>query len=210
VYPRRVGHSGGGPVGEQRWLLEADRRLLEQVSATLEVAARAAGARLSCHLGCVECCLGPFPISALDGLRLRRGLARLEERDPVRAADVRRRAEGACRELGWALPAGERERDRFFRRHATLSCPALDRHTRGCVLYDFRPMTCRTFGPPVRIAEEDLPPCERCFPDATPEEIERCRMEPDAEGFEDAILARLERSGGPRGETLVALALAPG
>ena len=210
MYAPCVGQRADGLVGEPRWLLDADRRLLEQVSATLEIAARAAGARLQCHLGCVECCLGPFPISALDALRLRRGLAGLEGRDPARAADVRRRAEAACRDLGWALPGGERERDRFFRRHATLSCPVLDRHTRGCVLYDFRPMTCRTFGPPVRMAEEDLPPCERCFEGATPEEIDRCRLEPDAEGFEDAILVRLERSEGAAGETLVALALAPG
>jgi hypothetical protein len=71
-------------------------------------------------------------------------------------------------------------------------------------------MTCRTYGPPVRIGEEDLPPCKNCFQGATPEEIERCRLEPDAEGFEDAILARLERSGGASGETLVALALDAG
>jgi hypothetical protein len=40
------------------------------------------------------------------------------------------------------------------------TCPALDPGSGACVLYDWRPLSCRTFGPPVRVAREDLPPCE--------------------------------------------------
>jgi hypothetical protein len=54
----------------------------------------------------------------------------------------------------------------------------------------------------------DSPPCRLCFLSASPEEIERCRVEPDAAGLEDAILVRLEADFGDRGETVVAYALA--
>ena len=92
----------------------------------------------------------------------------------------------------------------YFARHGALPCPALDPETGRCDLYAHRPLTCRTFGPPVKIGEAALPPCRLCFQGAFPETVEACRVEPDPHGIEDRILSRL----GEDVETLIAFALA--
>ena len=76
-------------------LARADARLLAVVDATMARAEEKCGDRLACRPGCTECCIGPFPISALDAERLRRGLAELGERDPPGAESIRARAREA-------------------------------------------------------------------------------------------------------------------
>lgn len=134
--------------------------LIQIVDAALAESARKAGAWLVCRPGCSECCVGPFPISVLDAQRLREGLAGLETNDPQRAARVRARARA------WVESDDE-------------PCPALDRDTGTCDLYTSRPLTCRTFGPPVRCESGGLAVCELCFDGATAEEIEACVVELD-------------------------------
>lgn len=151
--------------------------LIQIVDAALAESARKAGAWLVCRPGCWECCVGPFPISALDAQRLREGLAELQTNDPARAARVRERA----RE--WVDSDEE-------------PCPALDRETGTCDLYAARPLTCRTFGPPVRCESGGLAVCELCFDGASAEEIEACVVELD--------VASLDAS---EGEETVAAAL---
>jgi Fe-S-cluster containining protein len=122
--------------------MEGDRKLIQIVDAALAEAARKSGAWLVRRRGCTECCRGSFPISALDALRLRRGLAVLEAQEPERAARVRERARRA----------NEEEDDEF--------CPALDPETGVCELYEARPLTCRTFGPAIRNGGEAAGVCE--------------------------------------------------
>lgn len=194
-----------------------DGRLLRRVDAALVSATRRCGERLACRVGCSECCIGPFPISWLDARRLAAALARLHASDPARAEAIRGRAREARRLMLRGFPGDaatgrlsedERARERFFDEHGALPCPALDPKRGACELYDARPLTCRSYGPPVRIGSEDLPPCRLCFVGARPAEIERCRVEIDPEGAEDRLLQRLHRSGEPGAvETLVAHAL---
>jgi Fe-S-cluster containining protein len=82
-------------------------------------------------------------------------------------------------------------------------CPVLDPETGLCDLYDARPMTCRTFGPPVR-SGGGLGVCELCFHGATDEQIAGCEMVADPEDLEAKVLAKLEESEGARGRTIVA------
>ena len=56
-------------------------------------------------------------------------------------------------------------------------CPALDPDTGACDLYAARPIACRTFGPPIRFAGEDLGVCELCFQGASDEQIAACAVE---------------------------------
>ena len=97
----------------------------------------------------------------------------------------------------------EEAEEEYFSYHGTLPCPVLDPETGRCELYSHRPLTCRMFGPPVRIGASDLPPCRLCFQDASPETVEACRVEPDPHGVEDRLLSRL----GEDRETLIAFAL---
>jgi len=192
--------------------------LLAALDEGLRVAQGQAGSRLTCRLGCTECCIGPFPITALDARRLRRGLRELARREPARAQRLGARASEAARILKEAFPGGEQHqldedesrREAYLARHSALPCPALDPETGGCDLYELRPMSCRTFGPPVRIGGEDLPPCRLCFAGASSDEVDGCRVEVDSDHLEDEILCQLEKRGVPSGETLVAFALAGG
>lgn len=194
---------------------EGDARLLATVDATMGAAARTGGPRLACRPGCTECCIGPFPISPLDAERLARGLAELAGRDPARAAAVRSRAAGAAdrlrpdlpESLGGARAGGESEEEAFLERHAAMPCPALDPGTGLCELYAHRPIACRTFGPPIEIEGEALPPCRLCFVGAPAAEVEACRATLDVSALEAPLEARARDLGFP-GPTLVALALA--
>jgi Fe-S-cluster containining protein len=204
-------------MSRPRWEARGDRALLRRVDEALAEGARRAGPHLACRLGCTECCVGPFPITALDGRRLAEGLAALDARDPQAAAGIRQRAEAARRALRRGFPGDgatgrlgedERARERFFAQHEALPCPALDPGTGACLLYDARPLSCRSYGPPVRIGREDLPPCRLCFVGAGALEIERCRVPVDPHGLEDRLLRKLDADGvavGP--ETLVAYSL---
>lgn len=197
-------------------LAAADRRLLEVVGSALAEAVERAGDRLACRPGCTECCHGPFPINRLDAWRLRQGLTQLAERNPERARAVLNRARAQLPVLAEDFPGdprtgvlaedSEEASETFFTRHGALPCPALDPATGRCDLYEHRPLTCRTFGPPVRLGDSDLPPCRLCFAGSSPEEVEACRAEPDPQGLEDRIVAGFDDDA----ETLIAFALAHG
>jgi Fe-S-cluster containining protein len=83
----------------------------------------------------------------------------------------------------------------------------LDPATQTCDLYAHRPLSCRTYGPPVTFNGQNLPHCRLCFTASSPEATEACRVEPDRDGLERAILDRLKRDGGESHETLIAWAV---
>ena len=159
--------------------MDGSRALIQIVDAALAEAVRKSGAWLACRPGCCECCMGPFPIVEDDAVRLRQGLRELESREPDRAARIRDRARA------WVESDEE-------------PCPVLDPDTGTCDLYAARPLTCRTFGPPVRCASGSLAICELCFDGATEEEIAACVVDLDP--------GLLEQTDGA--ETTVAAALA--
>ncbi len=193
-----------------------DQKLIQIVDSALADAARRSGKWLACRPGCTQCCIGAFSINQLDALRLRRGLADLEARAPERAAAVRQRAREAVSRLSKDFPGnpatglldeGMEAEQRFADFANDDPCPVLDYETGLCELYEFRPMTCRVFGPPVR-SEDGLGVCELCFQGASDEEIAACEMRPDPEDLESDLLSELEESMGAHGGTTVAFCLA--
>lgn len=194
----------------------ADHKLVQILDTALADAAQRAGPWLVCRPGCTQCCVGVFAINQLDVARLREGLSKLETSDPDRAARVRGRA---CESLNRIAPdfPGNRETGildespRAQRRFEDFAnhepCPALDPETGTCDLYAHRPMTCRTFGPPVR-SEQGLGVCELCFQGATDEEVAACEMPVDPDHLEPELLSELERTTGQSGRTIVAFCLA--
>jgi Fe-S-cluster containining protein len=194
----------------------ADRDLLRVVESNLGEAARRAGSWLACRVGCTECCIGPFPITRLDARRLRLGLEELARADPPRAQAIVRRARQAIEATAGDFPGDpktgrlsgdEPAEDRFFERYESVPCPVLDPLTGACELYAHRPVTCRTYGPPVVFGGEKLAPCRLCFVGAPAGEVERCRVEPDPDRIENAILTRLEKADGEEWETIIAYAI---
>jgi Fe-S-cluster containining protein len=159
--------------------------------------------------------VGVFAINQLDASRLRNGLELLTLRDPDRALHVQQRVDASVARLSAEFPGDPRSgllseelqaQERFESFANDEPCPVLDPATGTCDLYEFRPMTCRVFGPPVR-SEEGLGVCELCFHGATPEEIAACEMVPDPDDLESELLQKLERETGATGNTIVAFAL---
>lgn len=198
-----------------RQLPRGDRQLVQIVDAALADATRRSGDWLACRPGCTQCCVGVFAISALDVLRLQQGLRDLETTDPARAGQIRERARESARRLAPQYPgdlvSGELFTDpesvaRFEDFGNDEPCPALDPTTGLCDLYASRPLTCRTFGPPVR-TEGGLGVCELCFQGATDEEIAACEMAVDPDNFEGRLLNKLAGNRQTRVQTTVTFAL---
>jgi Fe-S-cluster containining protein len=195
----------------------SDTQLVQIVDSSLSAAARRCGDWLVCRPGCTQCCVGVFAINQLDALRLLDGLARLEKTSPVRAARIRRRARESVERLTAEFPGdsfpinrqtgvldkGRKAEERFAKFGNDEVCPVLDPATGLCDLYESRPMTCRTFGPPVR-SEDGLGVCELCFRGASDEEIAECEMVVDPDDLETELVQTAEKTRGIRGQTIVA------
>ena len=189
-----------------------DAQLVQIMDAALADAARRAGPWLACRPGCTQCCHGAFTISALDALRLQTGMEALRTADPTVAEAIEQRARAWVAEHGPDFPGdqttgllgqSDAEQERFEDFANEAACPALDPATGLCGVYASRPMTCRVFGPPVRMGEVGaLGCCELCFVGAGEEEIAACEM---ALPYE--LEERLLEETGQTGETLVAFAL---
>lgn len=199
-----------------RFPTRGDQKLIQIVDAALSDAARRSGEWLVCRPGCTQCCIGVFSIHQLDAMRLQRGLADLERREPERAARIRQRARESVRRLSSEFPGdpvsgvlheGEEAEQQFADFANDEPCPVLDPETGYCELYESRPMTCRVFGPPVR-SEDGLGVCELCFQGASEKEIAACEMRPDPDNLESRLLADLERTTGRSGNTIIAFCLA--
>ncbi len=189
-----------------------DAELVQIVNAALADAARRAGPWLVCREGCTQCCFGAFRINELDALRLQAGMEVLRSSEPKLAAEVERRARAWIAEYREAFPGDEQtgllgesdaEVERFEEFANDAACPALDLESGRCDVYAWRPMTCRVFGPPVRMGEGDeLGHCELCFDGANQEDVKACEMEVPNE-LESEVVAEV----GAGGETVVAFAL---
>ena len=193
-----------------------DLELVQITDRALAEAARSAGEWLVCRRGCTQCCVGAFAINQLDVKRLQVGMDELFRTDPGRAAGVQARARDYIVRIASDFPGDVRSgvldenaegEERFTSFANDEICPALDPATGSCDLYEFRPMTCRVFGPPVRNQDGSLGVCELCFHGATPEQIAACEMIPDPDGLEDQLIQELEAAG-ERGNTIVAFVLA--
>jgi Fe-S-cluster containining protein len=192
-------------------------QLVHIVDAALADAARRAGDLLACRVGCTQCCHGAFAINALDAARLSEGMVTLRTTDPALAAEIERRARVWLAKYGSDFPGhaetgilGTSDADQAsFEDFANdAACPALDPSSGRCDVYEWRPMTCRVFGPPVRSVNENgvegLGHCELCFIGATPEQVAACEM-PVPHELEAELLEEI----GSQDETVVAFALLP-
>ena len=195
-----------------------DAQLVQIMDAALADAARRAGSWLVCREGCTPCCHGAFAINALDVERLRAGMVTLRATYPGLAATLEKRAQAWIAEHSPAFPgdpatgrlgASEADQQAFEDFANEAPCPAIDPATGRCDVYAWRPMTCRVFGPPVRMGEGDaLGCCELCFHSATEAEIAACEM-PVPHDLEAQLLAEVDPGPNLIPDTVVAYALLP-
>ena len=194
----------------------ADEALVRSFDAAIRQGEAGAAGRLACRLGCTGCCVGPFEITALDAARVVRGARALAARDPGAGLALIARASEQWGRMARAFPGDpetgvltgdDAEREVFFARFGEAPCPALDPATGACLVYGSRPLSCRTYGLPVRHGGALLEPCPLNFAGASPETVTASTIEPDAADREGALLARAEALG-LAGDTIVCAALA--
>jgi len=163
-----------------------DSLLVQIMSAAFADSAERAGAHLVCRQGCTQCCHGAFALNPLDTLRLRSGMDILRATEPALAAQIEVRARAWVAEHGVEFPGdaetgvlgdSKLDQERFEDFANEAACPALDAVTGRCDVYAYRPMTCRAFGPPVRVGDGDaLAHCELCFTGAEAIDVVACEM----------------------------------
>jgi Fe-S-cluster containining protein len=188
-----------------------DVELVQIIDLALADATIRSGHWLACRPGCNQCCTGVFRISALDAERLRDGLAQLSGADPGRASAIRERIATSIEALAFDFPGDpttgvlaedEAALEAFEEFANDAVCPVLDPTTGTCDLYASRPMTCRTFGPPVRL-DEGYGICELCFIGASPEEIAAGELHLPSPELEETLTVE----AGPEMSTVIAFAL---
>jgi Fe-S-cluster containining protein len=195
--------------------------LVQIVDAAVASAYQRGGPHLACHPGCSQCCIGIFPISQQDAFRLHEALITLEQTDPEKSHRIQTRAAQSRTRLTPHFPGDPQtgilnpdyEDSQLFTDESEQSagdtepCPVLDPATGTCDLYAARPILCRTFGPPMRTAEDNLATCELCFTHATSEEIAACELDPTIPAQEAASNDAFNATHHLHGQTLVAYAL---
>lgn len=141
------------------------RDILQRADAHFHEVARTQAKHLQCN-GCSLCCYGLFEIGAADIPVLAAGLEQLHP--SRRRAIVRRAAEIVTSSDHPNLrEADVREKDAFFHRTASVRCPNLSDEGR-CLVYEYRPLVCRTFGVPLRESDRYLGDvCDLNFNEAT-------------------------------------------
>jgi len=144
---------------------ETYTRILDRADDFFRSVAESQPQNLQCGRGCSLCCYGLFEIGSGDVPLIAEGLAKLH---PSRRKMIIRRSQEILAssnhpDLRECSPA---EKGSFFDRTASTPCPNLN--DRGeCMMYEHRPLVCRTFGLPLRNGSEYIGDvCELNFTDA--------------------------------------------
>jgi Fe-S-cluster containining protein len=145
------------------------KRMLDRADDFFRGVLAAQSQNLQCGRGCSLCCHGLFEIGSGDVPLIAEGLASLH---PMRRKMIVRRA---VEIVASSAHPNLREcslgvKQEFFDRTASTPCPNLNE--RGeCLIYDYRPLVCRTFGLPLRNGNDYLGDvCELNFTEASDEE----------------------------------------
>jgi len=158
-------------------IVEKYGQLLQGVDHWFTRSATAAGHAVQCGKGCSLCCRGLFDITLLDAYFLRQGIDRLT---PSLREFVHARIASQLQTLRLIWPGvsppyiinvlPEEEQDRLMPEDDETSCPLLG-DDGLCLVYEYRPMTCRLHGIPlVDVSGESFQDdwCSRNFTDENP------------------------------------------
>ena len=145
------------------------KQILDRADQFFRTVAESQPQNLQCGRGCSLCCYGLFEIGSGDVPVIAEGLEKLH---PARRKKIIRSAiaiiaASAHPNLRECSPI---EKEKFFDRTASVACPNLS--DKGeCMIYESRPLVCRTFGLPVKESERYIGDvCELNFTEASANE----------------------------------------
>jgi|SRR5687768_2308479 len=145
------------------------RKILERADEHFSSVMRSQPQNLQCGAGCSLCCYGLFEIGSGDVPIIAEGLAGL----PVaRRTKIINRAQEivAASNHPNLRECSTEEKESFFNRTQSTPCPNLD-DAGLCMMYEHRPLVCRTFGLPLRDGRKYLGDvCELNFTKSTRKE----------------------------------------
>jgi Fe-S-cluster containining protein len=159
------------------------RGILKRADDHFDAVRERLGRHLECRLGCTGCCHGLFEIGGADVAMITEALRAAEpslrERLVARSRDILETFDSpAIRDC--SVP----EKEAFFERSDDVPCPALA-DDGACMIYEHRPLVCRTFGLPIREGSSYLgQECELNFVEALREEKESAAWDLE---WEDAV-----------------------
>jgi Fe-S-cluster containining protein len=166
---------------------ETYTRILDRADQFFQSVAEAQPQNLQCGRGCSLCCYGLFEIGSGDVPLIAEGLQKMH---PSRRKMIIDRARAIVESSGHPnlRECPPEEKESFFERTASTPCPNLN--GRGeCLMYEHRPLVCRTFGLPLRNGDDYIGDiCELNFGDAPQSEREAAAWDlqwEDALGAED-------------------------
>jgi Fe-S-cluster containining protein len=166
---------------------ETYTRILDRADDFFRSVSEAQPQNLQCGKGCSLCCYGLFEIGSGDVPLIAEGLASMH---PSRRKMIIRRAQEIVTASNHPdlRECSLDEKDAFFERTASTPCPNLN-ESGECLMYEHRPLVCRTFGLPLRNADQYIGDiCELNFRDAAQPECEAAAWDlqwEDALGAED-------------------------
>ena len=141
------------------------KNILERADAFFRSVRATQSEHLQCGRGCSLCCYGLFEIGSGDIPVLAEGLAELH---PMRRQMIVRKAVDivASSKHPNLRECSPIEKDAFFDRTASTACPNLN-EAGECMIYEHRPLVCRTFGLPLRDRDKYIGDvCELNFKEA--------------------------------------------
>lgn len=166
---------------------ETYTRILDRADDFFRSVAESQPQNLQCGRGCSLCCYGLFEIGSGDVPLIAEGLEKLH---PSRRKMIIRRSQeivSSSKHPDLRNCAPE-EKEAFFERTAATPCPNLN-ESGECLMYENRPLVCRTFGLPLRNADDYIGDiCELNFTDAPQGDRESAAWDlqwEDALGAED-------------------------
>lgn len=166
---------------------ETYTRILDRADDFFRSVAESQPQNLQCGRGCSLCCYGLFEIGSGDVPLIAEGLEKLH---PSRRKMIIRRSQeivSSSKHPDLRNCAPE-EKEAFFERTASTPCPNLN-ESGECLMYENRPLVCRTFGLPLRNADDYIGDiCELNFTDAPQGDRESAAWDlqwEDALGAED-------------------------
>ncbi len=166
---------------------ETYTRILDRADDFFRSVSEAQPQNLQCGKGCSLCCYGLFEIGSGDVPLIAEGLETLH---PGRRKMIIRRAQEivAASNHPDLRECSSDEKEAFFERTASTPCPNLN-ESGECLMYEHRPLVCRTFGLPLRNADQYIGDiCELNFREAAQPEREAAAWDlqwEDALGAED-------------------------
>jgi len=180
-------------------VMDEYKSLLEEIDRWFSRCQQQHPGEIACSRGCSECCRGLFDITILDAALLQSGFGELPE---TLKSDVRRLAEERLRAMQSSWPEfkqpyilnyrPEEERETLLATDNDTPCVLLDEAGR-CLLYAYRPMTCRLHGLPLIDVSGKLMESEWCtknFPEIDPLQLTSLRGEFEQLLSQEAALGR--------------------